>query len=177
MSDVWLGMTPPEDADRDATHVATVPMIADEDMRPGAHCGIISEGRAGPSAKPIGIVDPFLPKSVKAGERFYLCLYPRSVTGLRHHYLHPALDGDSRKTSMKAIDDIADDLGVDRDELLSHADSWVASKRDDGWGSYWVDGGRFEGVYLPDDFWPHYEIVRNTKVDKEHRGNFFSCSC
>ena len=38
----------------------------------------------------IGIVDPFLPyQRIYPGTKFYLCLKPNSVTGMRHHWKHP----------------------------------------------------------------------------------------
>jgi hypothetical protein len=45
---------------------------------------------AGPCDQPIGVVDPFLVKPVEPGQRFWLFLYPGSITGLRHVWSHPA---------------------------------------------------------------------------------------
>ena len=44
-------------------------------------------------------------------------------------------------------------------------------------GDYMCEGGRWEGVSLPDEFWPAYEIVTGKKVPDGNRGSFFSCSC
>jgi hypothetical protein len=101
MSDVQLGLLAPDDADRDATHGATVALIAADDLRPGTHVGLIDDIYAGSTKEPIGIVDPFLEKTVKAGERFYLCLYPRTVTGLRHVYEHPVLDAQKKSLAKR----------------------------------------------------------------------------
>lgn len=35
---------------------------------------------------PVGIVDPFLRESVQPSQRFWLFLYPNTVTSLRHEW-------------------------------------------------------------------------------------------
>jgi hypothetical protein len=39
------------------------------------------------------------------------------------------------------------------------------------------DGGKFEGEHVPYEFWDKYEIVNETPIDENQRGNFFTCSC
>ena len=60
MSDVLLGTIPDKGEPRDAIHVAVVPMVASEMLRPGQRVGVISKGVAGPAASVLGIVDPYL---------------------------------------------------------------------------------------------------------------------
>jgi hypothetical protein len=84
-----------EDGDRrrDAIHIAIAPVTATERLTPGQHVGLVKEGNldlAGPCEKCIGIVDPFLTAEVEAGQRFWLFLYPNTVTGMRHIWAHPA---------------------------------------------------------------------------------------
>jgi hypothetical protein len=64
-------------APRDAIHVAVMPMIAVRDMVPGERLAN-------------GIVDPFLPRMVSAGQWFYLFLFPNTITSLTHDWEHPA---------------------------------------------------------------------------------------
>lgn len=86
-----LGKLAPEDARRDCVHVAIAPVIAAEKLKAGTHVGLSSNGLASAIAFPlIGIVDPFLRDNVEEGQRFYLCLYPGTITSLRHQWLHPA---------------------------------------------------------------------------------------
>ena len=35
-------------------------------------------------------MDPFLSDPVQPGQRYWLCLYPQTVTTLRHVWTHPA---------------------------------------------------------------------------------------
>lgn len=75
---------------RDAVHIAVLPVTANRDMKPGDHVGISGDLYADTRAeKKIGIVDPYLPRPVKRHDRFYLFLYPRTITSLAHHWVHP----------------------------------------------------------------------------------------
>ncbi len=89
-----LGETPPDGAARDAVHVAVCPMTAGEDLNPGDHVGFGLESRRDRVWKtrvgPAGVVDPFLTAPVRRGERFWLFLYPGTVTALRHVWTHPS---------------------------------------------------------------------------------------
>jgi hypothetical protein len=89
--DVKLGTLIDGHAFRDAVHIAVVPMIAAERLKPGQHVGIISAGRiAGGAIAKIGVVDPFLKRVLEAGQKCYLCLFPGTITTLRHQWEHPA---------------------------------------------------------------------------------------
>ncbi len=78
---------------RDAIHVAIAPVTAATELLPGQHVGFVRAGdtdTVGESETPVGVVDPFLTAPVRAGQRFWLCLYPNTITGLRHIWSHPA---------------------------------------------------------------------------------------
>ena len=86
-----MGMILPHDVGgRDAVHVAVIAATAARKLAPGQDVGFIDGERAGTVDQPIGIVDPFLKSTVKTGQRFWLYLYPRTITGLSHKWTHPA---------------------------------------------------------------------------------------
>jgi hypothetical protein len=85
-----LGQTPDAEARRDAVHVAVAPVVAGQTLLPGVTVGLDVDGEAVRSADPIGIVDPFRTDAVEPGERFWLLLFPNTITGLRHSWTHPA---------------------------------------------------------------------------------------
>lgn len=93
-----LGQLIQFDAARDAVHIAIAPVVAAEKLAPGQHVGFVEDSTelvesvrgAAEKDRRIGIVDPFLPSIVLPTERFYMFLYPRSITSLRHDWTHPA---------------------------------------------------------------------------------------
>ena len=88
MTNTALGTTPDADAQRDAIHQAIIPAIAGQTLLPGMRVRMM-DGKAYAAGKPHGIVDPFLTNIVEGGGRFWLCLLPGTVTGMRHHWSHP----------------------------------------------------------------------------------------
>lgn len=93
---------------RDAIHVAVAPVTAVEQLEPGQHIGLRSpcdtEHVSSESSELIGIVDPFLSESVAPGERFWMFLYPCTVTGMRHAWRHPAFERSAQLTRMMITD-------------------------------------------------------------------------
>ena len=89
--DARLGELAPEESVRDAIHVAILPVIAGHILRPGEHVAVVDGVAWSTKTETHGIVDPFLKSFVLEGERFYLCLYPGSITSLTHHWSHPSL--------------------------------------------------------------------------------------
>ncbi len=90
--DIGLGRLITESRERDAVHVAVVPVMAAQVLSPGERVGLDGDGKAMAKDEPIGIVDPFLWEDVQPGERFWLWLTPGSITSLRHDWTHPAFE-------------------------------------------------------------------------------------
>jgi hypothetical protein len=96
MSGPVLGKLIEGDAARDAIHVAIAPVVATVDVDPGQHVDHLGS----PHGKHVGIVDPFLGKRVRKGEKFYLCLYANTVIGMRHAWQHPAFPEERPEAGM-----------------------------------------------------------------------------
>ena len=76
------------DMPRDAVHVACISGQAQERLQPGQHVGY-KNGVITTVGDKIGIIDPFIIGPIKFGERCWIFIYPRTVTGLRHAWEHP----------------------------------------------------------------------------------------
>jgi len=172
---------------RDAIHVAVEPVVAAHDLNPGDHVGFVGDrnhpNQVGKSSNPVGIIDPYLNVSVRTGQMAWLLVYPRQITSLRHVWSHPAFRDESELVEKKVevveqpseseewIRSYATGIGVDYQELISHAHEYVDN------GDHWNEGSRFESEWIPDEFWDHFENVTGRKVIEDKRGSFFSCSC
>lgn len=168
-------------AERDAIHIAVAPVVATAFIDPGAHIGFTGENtlEVGPCevAMSVGIVDPFLTKPVRPGDRFWMFLHPNTITSLRHNWTHPAFGGSppeeetQRKLSQEWMRNFANNYGVSYPDMLEAGKSWVNG------GHYYCDGGTFEGETVPDEYWVHFQIITNTTVDNDKKQSFFTCSC
>lgn len=170
---------------RDAIHVAIAPAIAGMRLHPGQDAGI-KNNRAGSNmdyAPMLGIVDPFLRHVVMPEEEFYICLYPNTITSLKHVWTHPSFD--EKYLVEKEIDPIGEakkwlaefaghfDLGYS--QLLDAADDWLAREEfvcehgSEHWRDYFYEH--------KDEFWHYYEIATGATIDQDRKENFFTCSC
>lgn len=86
-----LGMIHFKPEARDAIHLAVEPVVAGEELQPGQKIKLLNgEAVWAKRGDALGIVDPFLPRAVQQGERFWLVILPRMITSLRHVWEHPA---------------------------------------------------------------------------------------
>lgn len=188
---------------RDAVHVAVVSVTAGEPMRPGEHV-MLEDAKADPlvaifadvGEETIGIVDPFLERKVKKGQRFWLYLYPRTITSLRHNWTHPAFEDlkgvyvppaqqlSVFHTSEKWLRDFCarSDCPSYETVLAAVKDEPLGDDDDDRISAlFYSDYLLFRNVNahedIPPEFWHHMEVV--TGMDLSHRKGVthFSCSC
>lgn len=176
MNEPRLGHLIEGDAQRDAIHVAIAPVVASEILPPGCKIAFVEGSQelvCGAREKSIGVVDPFLTEEVKKGQKFWMFLYPNTVTGMRHHWSHPAFDGEpaDRARSIEWLKDAAVKLGVDYDTLVCGYSELET-------GDYINNGEYICDIWygLEEEFWHHHKIVTGRDVPNKKRGGF-TCSC
>lgn len=190
--------------ERDAIHVATAAVCATIKLIPGQDIGFVTAGdvhSVGVTDTPIGIVDPYLKHPIFPGQWFWMFLYPRTITSLHHNWTHPAFEAPALVARPESTtDDLIGTIALSRDNIplppsaeMSMEEAWLRGFADsndveyeelldaaNGYvhhREYLCDGGKWEGRYVPDEFWPFYEAVTKRKVAEKDRGSFFSCSC
>ena len=177
-----LGTIIDENQKRDAIHVAVEPVQAACTLRAGEHVGKDTFGTYGPVGNPLGIVDPFLKEIVREGEWFWLLVYPRHITSLRHVWSHPAFEEAIPETisredhvvkSKAWIDQHAQELDLTTKGLMEYAQIWLNSEEHtiQQGSEHWRD------TFNPMEFWHHYEIVTGTIVSRDLKQSFFCCTC
>lgn len=195
MDTVMLGRLIEGEAHRDAIHMAVAPVIADEVLSPGQHIGF-ADGYSGADRQrvnglstPIGIVDPFLKQNVIQGQRFYMLLFPQTITSLRHDWSHPAFAEKNidKAAAQKWMDGFAAKHysycgqwyhGTGRnytaDELVEYAKEFLLT------GDKHVQQGSesLRDDTIPSEFWPNFEAITGMRVADYHRDQVpFCCTC
>lgn len=170
---------------RDAIHLAVIPAIAGSELTPGDHV-LLHEGCAyhgsRKSANTIGIVDPFLTEQVNKGQQFWLIIYPRVITSLRHVWTHPVIKDELPLE--KSPDDVEKSEQwlrrfCERNNDAPYYEDLLNAVRGVGDAS---NDGLYLTVYgsdahgdIPPELWDHVEIV--TGLRNLPRAQHFSCSC
>jgi hypothetical protein len=199
-----MGDVLPEDAGgRDAVHVAVISAVAAETLKPGQHVGFtaVKAPNGEPFAmtnteKMLGIVDPFIKRPVRPEERFWLYVYPRSITGLSHLWSHPDIPDErpqvvggiyntpaQKLTSEQWLRNfLRDHDGCSYELLLKAAETDDAVYEDDDRyvgacidEDYFRVFGNDASGEIPTEFWLHVEIVTGKPMTR--RPEYFSCSC
>jgi len=183
MSDtLGLGKIIETSQNKDAIHVAVAPVFAAQLLRPGQHVGFkrksSNEVEPLPDEQCIGIVDPFLRKPVYTGQRFWMFLYPYTITSLRHDWTHPAFEEASAAKviiendgDLEWLHSFAEKADLSYGALIEAAYDYLNNDE------YLCQGGKWEGFGVPEEFWVHFEAVTGRLVLPQARGSFFSCSC
>ncbi len=192
-----------ENPTRDAIHIAIYPAVAAHPLIPG-QCvsfwakdnfelmGIVDYDDI--DNPPVGIVDPFLEGKIKKGTRFWVFLFPNTITALRHVWTHPRFTeqsqavrvGDAMQHAVNRLEDLknqsmdwianfAGKMDITATSLMLAADQYVAD------GDYTrMDSEKYKDVWKAfPEFWKHYEIIRGPlNWDKADYVDVpFTCSC
>lgn len=190
MSDVQLGKLALRHHGRDAIHLAVIQVQANETLKPGEHVGLVN-GKAQKTNKNIGIVDPFIEYYVSEGQRFWLCLYPNTTTGMSHHWTHPSFDSPPVKPTKEESKEWIMDF-IKKGEAPNCFDTLIAAatggevKRKKDYDLYYSCAYGIDEEYLhfygtdasgdiPTEFWEHVENY--TGLPCPLKPKFFSCSC
>ncbi|MDE2010251.1 MAG: hypothetical protein KGJ09_09280 [Candidatus Omnitrophica bacterium] len=175
-----IGTILDEFAKKDAIHIAVAPVVAGEELQPGDKIVLTQEGKAVKCTviSALGLADPFIAREkIKKDERFYLFLYPGTITDLRHEWYHPAfpeklnqeIDAQNRESAQLWIRHWAENIGLSYDEAMEAAHAYV------DFDEFLCEGGRWEGYSVPEEFWSHFKTL--TGKEPTYMGSFFSCSC
>lgn len=192
-----MGNLLPDDAGgRDAVHVAVFSARAPVKVYAGQHVGLVDaepvehgDVVVSPLAAFIGIIDPFLIQGfANPGERFWVYLYPRTISALSHRWSHPAFEvadaarrvpsgKDHYATPTMALaserwlrDWCADHCELSYDRLME------AIKNDQFDEEYLTIYGEDANGTIPGEIWGHVENVLGRRLP-ERKPTYFSCSC
>lgn len=177
-------VSPDNHGKRDAVHVAVAAVEAGENLKPGNHVGLSADGKA-VIKQGIGIVDPFLKVNVKKGDKFWLYLYPGSITSLEHKWSHPSFTEkveektntakDSSEKWMRdwAMQHMSEDYygdGVRFTESRAYRQAVDAGHN--------MNVGPYESArdYIDNTWWDHWEIITGCRRPHED-DRYFSCGC
>lgn len=172
---------------RDAIHLAVENVVAYNILQPGAHVGFRLNGEASEAVeKKVGIVDPFLTEPVQTGQHFWLIVYPRQISSLRHVWEHPDFPPSQ---DMRGVQAVPSDKEISEEWLRNFCNKEhlnyslvlaAATQHMAGYGSgeEWliVTGSDAHGE-IPAEFWDHIEHITGDECRPEDRAIYFSCSC
>lgn len=181
-----LGTIIDETAARDAIHLGVEPAIAAHRLQAGYHVGFDELGHASAHADTcVGIVDPFLQAPVFKGERFWLVVYPRQITSLRHVWEHPAFPGASVDPTQVSAKPIASEQWMRAWASKHMSDDYYGDGgrlSDDAAYAHAIDAGHNNSVgpyedardHIDSEWWGHWEAITGRRGDRD---SHFSCSC
>lgn len=188
MEPIKLGKLIENEGYRDAIHIAIEPVIAGETLKAGDYIGFNNKGKKEViknATKLIGIVDPFLSIDLKQGDKFYMLLFPNTITSLRHHWTHPEFEEQevelSREESKKWLTQFATDINASYNEIIylgKHFYKGNYIKWSVQSGSETDYGGTYAQDYWynnREEFIKHFKNI--TGLDLTDVNGGFTCGC
>ena len=186
-----MGAILPDDAGgRDAVHVAVFSATSPDVLFAGAKVAIVFRGMIDAvvelqEAESVGIVDPYINGDIQPGQRFWVYLYPRTITALSHKWSHPAFEQSDEAYVPPSQKLISEKWLRDyclRGEIPSY-EVFMSAVKDQvlgsGKGKYsdslHINGQDASGE-IPKELWQHVENVLGQQLPA-NKPEYFSCSC
>jgi hypothetical protein len=199
-----LGTLIGPDEKRDAIHLAVIPAVCGAaKLHPGEH--VYYDGDSGaafpvPVGEGVGIVDPFLRAgTVNPGDRFWLVVYPREITSLRHVWEHPAFPPSGETETVLTAPVVHEVREIDGNEYTpDDSETWLRAalsgyysddiddddmdsfdalidKIADPYDDYVTIRGTEAHESIGSSIYDHIENMKGTTIIR--RATSFSCSC
>lgn len=197
-----MGNLLPDDAGgRDAVHVAVFSARSPVKVFPGQHVGLVDadpvehgDTVVSPLSPSIGIVDPFLETEATPDSRFWVYLYPRTITALSHRWGHPAFEGAAIERAARAVP-VGDPTHLYVTPAMKLAsERWLKNECESNYSmppyeylleavenmgegaDYLTISGRDASGEIPAAMWAHLENVMGRRFVAA-KPTYFSCSC
>lgn len=173
-----IGKVHSESFQRDAIHIAVYQVVcACAKLYPGDPIGLINSNNAIRMLEnSIGIVDPYLPRPVMEGEKFWMFLYPNTIKTLRHHWVHNKINDNEQAEDIKAkaikwFEAHENTFGFYTKDLLRAAEMGDF----DSFGFSTTAGPEWAQM---EEFWDKLQQATGIEFsEKIKRDTYFHCSC
>lgn len=183
-----LGILPKGDEGRDAVHVAIIPVQASEDLSAG-FVRLDANGKAMRCdyKNAIGVADPFMQHPAKKDSWFWLCLFPKTIKGLRHVWEHPAFPRETSPPPGESDERKESEAWV-KDYVRRHCPYWH-EEPDSGYSEfmryveqerlifyYGSDCHGLDDVEDADELFSHLSVILGRPITASYF-EAFTCSC
>lgn len=130
-------------------------------------------------------MDPFLARPVEKGQKFWLVVYPRQISSLRHVWTHadfPDESAESKPREAQPEDDAilregAAAIGIGFETFMEAVNEYVADRKRGDTHNSICFGENINYGDLPTGFWDSYERVTGRQVPEGFRDVYFRCAC
>lgn len=169
MSQPTLGQ-PPIDNNRDAIHIAILPVYCNDPLTPGQRVEYKGSNRVEATTnKGHGIIDPFLEEPIPSQKLVYMLLHPNSVTGMRHAWECPDID----TSNSEIVTRVAESWGISEEKLLDFAKDYISNGN-----AYVGSEDNYYNVSSSEwiEFWTYMKLTYNPTTEVIDYAPF-RCAC